>query len=261
MLTDAQAIFYTICKKVPDIFTDWFDPDKTAIVEIDMHKSHLAVDQPGCPMPLPRGVDIIEATNAFNREARRLGVRVIHCQLTLRASGEDDRTGNVAAWRFLTREVFQSLMPGTPYTDPSDTGVEGSVWHELSVETAPEDLFMHHKKRLSAFLNTELEFLLHNMRKENVVITGLSADACDLSTALDASNRDFRVLYPYDITRGVCEETEIAAAQLISMSVGLVVRADDILKEWAARRDLLPPGRPICSYIKRPLSLPLSLNG
>ena len=50
--------------------------------------------------------------------------------------------------------------------------LEGSRWVEFVTEVEPEDLIVDTKKRLSAFYPTDLEFLLRNLKKEIVVITG-----------------------------------------------------------------------------------------
>jgi nicotinamidase-related amidase len=62
-------------------------------------------------------------------------------------------------------------------------------------------------------------------------------DACDLSTAFDAANRDFRVIIPRDVAAGSSEEAEHAALICVSLHLGLVVDAPTLLGEWYARKD------------------------
>ena len=81
---------------------------------------------------------------------------------------------------------------------------------------------------------TDLEFLLRRLGVETVVITGVMTDACDLATAYDAVNRDFRVIIPRDVAVGT-EENEEAALNIIGMHVGLVVDSADLVAEWEAR--------------------------
>ena len=73
---------------------------------------------------------------------------------------------------------------------------EGNKWLDLITEEEEGDYYIRTKKRLSAFYPTDLEFLLHNLDVHNVVLTGTMTDACVLSTAFDAANRDFRVIVP-----------------------------------------------------------------
>ena len=72
------------------------------------------------------------------------------------------------------------------------------------------------------------------------MLTGTYTDACVLSTAFDAANRDFRVLVPRDIVAGYSAEAENAALMIISLHLGLVVDLDALANEWFARRGLTP---------------------
>ena len=71
---------------------------------------------------------------------------------------------------------------------------------------------------------------------DNLVITGTFTDACVLSTAFDAANRDFRILVPRDVVAGYSAEAEHAALMIISLHLGLVVDSGALVKEWMARR-------------------------
>ena len=71
---------------------------------------------------------------------------------------------------------------------------------------------MRTKKRLSGFYPTDLEFLLRQLDVHNLVDHRDLTDACDLSTAFDAANRDFRVICPADIVAGYSEEAEHGGA-------------------------------------------------
>ena len=106
------------------------------------------------------------------------------------------------------------------------------------VEVDERDYFVRTKKRLSAFYPTDLEFLLRNLDVDNVVLTGTYTDACVLSTAFDAANRDFRVLVPRDVVAGYSEEAEHAALMIIALHLGLVVDSSALVNEWFARRGL-----------------------
>jgi len=114
---------------------------------------------------------------------------------------------------------------------------EGTKWLDLMVEVDEQhDYFVRTKKRLSSFYPTDLEFLLKNLDVDNLVITGTFTDACVLSTAFDAANRDFRVLVPRDVVAGYSAEAEHAALMIISLHLGLVVDSGALVKEWMARR-------------------------
>ncbi len=229
MQTRVQTYWMGKPRELGNDFDAWFDPAKTAIIEIDMHKGHLG--GPGCTCPLDRAIPKIPAHNAFNDAARQAGATVIHCRLIWRADGIDHMTG--------ARGVFSVIRQYKAFFGPEmakldEHNLEGSEWTEWVVEVKPADYQINNKKRYSCFYMTDLEFLLRRLGAENVVITGVMTDACDLATAYDAVNRDFRVLIPRDVAVGT-EENEQAALDIIAMHVGLVVDSSDLIGEWQAR--------------------------
>lgn len=228
MLTDMHAYFYGTKKPLPDEFDDYLDYRDAAVVSIDMHRGHLE-DSPECPCPGPRGREVIGVTDEFHRGCRAVGIPIIHVKMQLRADGSDDRLGVPGAWR----RIFPMTVGEIPNADYHN--LEGSRWVELLTEVMPEDLVVNTKKRLSAFYPTDLEFLLRNLKKEVIVITGIFTDCCDLLATFEASNLGFKVVFPGNITRGFSEEMEEAAKKMISLYTGLVVDDDALLKEWQAR--------------------------
>src|SRR5438105_13768739 len=64
------------------------------------------------------------------------------------------------------------------------------------------------------------------------------AASCDLSTAFDAANRDFRVIVPRDIVAGYSEEAEHGALMIVSLHLGLVVDGPALAREWLARKGI-----------------------
>lgn len=226
-------------KSLPDKFDSWLDPATTAIVCIDMHAGHLAIDDPDCTCPAPRGTAKIPIHDEFHAAARALGIPVIMVQHWQRYGGIDDYHSKTleggANWRYL----YELYLPPNPKT--IEHSWEGTRWVDLMVETAPEDYYVRTKKRLSSFYPTDLEFLLRQLGTRTIVITGAYTDCCDISTAFDAANRDFRVIIPRDVVAGFSEEAENAALMIISLHVGLVVDSQPLLAEWYARAGMELP--------------------
>ncbi len=223
-----DAYFFGERKTIPEGFAEWLDPRVTAAVSIDMHRGHLD-DSPDCPCPSPRGRELIEPINRFHRECRRLSVPVIHVKTGLRSSGIDDTKGFPSAWR-LTFPVAVGAIPGI-----DRHGIENSTWVDLMIETASDDLVVDNKKRLSIFFATDLEFLLRQMRRRAVVLTGIMTDCCVLNAAFDAANRDFRVVVPRDLVRGFSPEIEDAALRIVSLHLGLVMDSPTLVAGWERR--------------------------
>lgn len=216
---------------LPSSFDPWLDPDRTAVLCIDMHRGHLELES---TCPAPRAIAKIDRHNAFHRHVRALGIPLIMVQHWQRHGGIDDvasrkKTGK-ANWRYL----YELYLPPNPLMDQHSW--EGTPWLDLMVETEPSDYYIRTKKRLSGFYPTDLEFLLRNLDVDNVVLTGTFTDACVLSTAFDAANRDFRVLVPRDVVAGYSEEAEHAALLVISLHLGLVVDSQPLLQEWQVRK-------------------------
>jgi nicotinamidase-related amidase len=232
MLTDVHAYLRGERRLLPDTVDDYFDPALTAIVSIDMHRSHL--DGPDCPCPGPRGRDAIEPTDRFHREARAAGIPIIHVRTWLRRGGIDDARGNRASWRRILE------WSGEATAAIEEHVIEGTRWTEFLTEVEPEDLIVH-KKRFSSFVATDLDFLLRNLRRDTLVIDGIFIDACDLSTGFDAANLDYKVLVPRDVVRGSSDEMEDAALAIFSSYIGLVVDSDELSAEWNARLGVPAP--------------------
>ncbi|MGQ3030691.1 MAG: isochorismatase family cysteine hydrolase, partial [Ferrovibrionaceae bacterium] len=207
---------------------DYLDPRLSVIVSIDMHRGHLE-DDPDCPCPAPRAREIVAPIDAFHRQARAAGVRIIHVRSVLRRGGVDDIAGIPSAWR----RVFPLHVGPIPNADAH--AIEGSRWTELVTEVDERDLMVSSKKRLSAFYPTDLDFLLRNLGARIVVFDGGFTDCCVLNSAFDAANRDYRVVVLRDLVRGTDPAMEDAALKMVSLHLGLVADSADLLDAWAAR--------------------------
>jgi len=216
-----------------EVFERWLDPEKTAIACIDMHRGHVGPEEE-LTLAAPRARAKIPAHNLFHSLARGIGIPVIHVQHWQRYGGIDDATSKHynqgANWRHLS-ELY---LPPNPLM--LEHSWEGTKWLDLMVEEAEGDYYVRTKKRLSAFYPTDFEFLLNQLDVKNLVITGTLTECCDLSTAFDAANRDFRVIIPRDVVAGSSAEAEHAALLIISLHLGLVVDALALVAEWYARR-------------------------
>ena len=211
-----------------EVFEDYLDVSRTAIVSIDMHRGHLD-PSPQCPCPAPRAREIVAPIDAFHDSARALGIPVIHVRSVLRRGGKDDIRGISSAWR----RTFPLYVGEIPNSDAH--AIEGSPWTEFVTRVEPDDLIVETKKRLSAFYPTDLDFLLRNMRVETLVLNGGFTDCCILNAAFDASNHNYRVIVARDLVRGTDEHLEEAALAMMSLHVGLVADSADILAEWKGR--------------------------
>lgn len=208
-------------------YAAYFEPTKTAVISIDMHQGHLSED-PDCPCPAPRGRGLVEPIDAFHASARAQGVRIVHVRSGLRPSGADDINGIPSAWRL----GFGEYVGGIPNVD--EHAIEGTRWTRFCTTVAPQDEIVTSKKRLSAFYPSDLDFLLRQMGVTTIVLTGLMTDCCILSTAFEASNRNYRVITARDLVAGTNEELEDAALKIMSLNTGLVLDGADLIDAWSS---------------------------
>ena len=216
-----------------DAFEKWLDPDRTAVIEIDMHRGHVGPDDQ-LTLATPRARARIPAHNRFQAECRALGVPVIHVQHWQRHGGIDDlntlKRNRMANWRVL----YYLYVEDNDLMD--EHSWEGTKWLDLMTEEVEGDYYVRTKKRLSSCVPTDLEFLLRNLDVDNVILTGVMTDACVLSTAFDAANRDFRVIIARDVVGGYSEDAENSALKIVSLHLGLVVDSPALLAEYYARK-------------------------
>jgi nicotinamidase-related amidase len=222
-----QAYVYGEKRALPDGFEGFVDPGRSAVVSIDMHQGHLA-DTPDCPCPAPRAREIVAPIDRFHAPARALGVPVIHVRSVLRRGGVDDVGGLPAAWR----KVFPLHVGPIPNAD--EHAIEGTRWNEFETTVEPKDLIVQTKKRLTAFYPSDLDFLLRNMGVRTLLLDGVMTDCCVLNTAFDASNLGYNVVVLRDLVRGTNEEMEAAAEKIVSLHLGLVMDAADLVAAWRA---------------------------
>jgi biuret amidohydrolase len=222
-----KAYVYGAKRDLPEGFEDFTAPSRAAIVSVDMHQGHLA-DTPDCPCPAPRARDIVAPIDGFHAAARQIGVPVIHVKSVLRKGGVDDIAGMPSAWR-RTFPLYVGPIPNS-----AAHAIEGSRWTEFVTQVEPRDLIVAGKKRLSPFFATDLDFLLRQMNVRTVVLNGGMTDCCILNAAFDASNLSYRVVVLRDLVRGTNEDMEEAALRMVSLHLGIVTDAADLIEEWRA---------------------------
>jgi nicotinamidase-related amidase len=227
-LKSVNAKGFDLRVRLPQGFEDFTQAARTAIISVDMHQGHLA-DTPDCPCPAPRAREIVVPIDQFHAAARAIGVPVIHVKSVLRKGGVDDIAGIPSAWR----RTFPLYVGAIPNSDAH--AIEGSRWTEFVTHVEPQDLVVAGKKRLSPFFATDLDFLLRQMNVRTVVLDGGMTDCCILNAAFDASNLSYRVVVLRDLVRGTNEEMEEAALKMVSLHLGIVTDAADLLAEWRAR--------------------------
>jgi nicotinamidase-related amidase len=199
------------------------DPRRTVLVAIDMHRGHLDPAVATLPLSSERCAPLIERAARLFQELRALGIPIIHVVTEYRESGE------IAAnpfWEAIHNDpekarkgILEHNLAGSPGTE-----IIPALW-------APGDLRVGGKKRYNCFQATGLEFLLHRLNAETLILAGINTTTCVLNTAFEATNRDFRVVIAAEAVDSMDgEEMHRFALQLMSAAMGWVLSHDEILR-------------------------------
>jgi nicotinamidase-related amidase len=102
---------------------------------------------------------------------------------------------------------------------------DGSLGAELArcLPPEPDDYFVL-KPKHSGFFDTPLAILLAKLGAKRLVITGVAADGCVLTTATDAHMREFAVHVPRDCVASISPQRTERALALMKDSMKIDVR-------------------------------------
>jgi nicotinamidase-related amidase len=160
-------------------------PAKCALLVIDMQDEF--VKPRWAPDWVPEATKQVPHIKRLIEHCRKSGIPVIY-------------TVYSDTHRFLDRPATGKFMPGR-YTeldiDFSSFYREGRVWHELAPR---DDEIVLRKPSYGAFYDTPLETILKNMGKDTVLICGTLTSFCCGTTARQAYERSFKVVFGSDIT-------------------------------------------------------------
>ena len=156
------------------------DPEKTALVVIDMQNDFVRQD---APYESPAAREMIDDLNRLIGACRAHDIPIIFTAHAHRSDGSD--LGAVKHIHPLTAEG-RALKAGT----------EGVQLYP-KVDVADTD-YVFEKRRYSAFYATDLELLLRNLGVDTLIIGGVATNVCCESTTRDAYFRDFKVIFLSD---------------------------------------------------------------
>ncbi len=221
------------------------DPRRTAVLAVDVHRGHLDPEIGTMPVSPDDAARVRAAVARLLDGARAARVPVIYILLTYRRTSPPglESMGN-PFWRAV-EAAKQSLTPGRRSTIVHHNQ-EGSPQTEVPPELAPRpgDFVLRSKKRLSAFYGTELDVLLRSLGTETVVLCGINTNTCVLCTALDAFNRDLRVIVCGDgVASMYGEDLHRFGLENVRRCLGWVLTTDEILAHLGTVGAPAPPAR------------------
>lgn len=192
-------------------------PQTTALLIIDMQRDFLSVggylDSQGYSPA--RFQSIIPRLVSLLSTFRRAGFPIYHTR-----EGHAPHMATISS-----RERHRSSVNGAPIGSQGPLGkllIRGERGHDIISELQPlprEPVI--DKPGRGAFVNTELEASLKCKGIRNLVVCGVTADACVSSTVREASDRGFDVLVVEDGVESVNDELKWWSLEAIRVEGGL----------------------------------------
>ncbi len=198
------------------------DPIRTALINVDMQRCFVE----GSPLAAPEGLDLVERINDVIRACRDVGAAVVHTRGWMRPDGSN-------------LGVMGELVP--PFIVQLYTEGFGSAELHDALDVAPTDIIVS-KPRYGAFHATDLELILRSRGIDTVIISGIATNICCETTAREAAQRDFRVLFLSDGT-ATKEMNGVSAAELqratcasLGMVFARIVTVEDVTTALGSRQ-------------------------
>jgi nicotinamidase-related amidase len=112
--------------------------------------------------------------------------------------------------------------------DQSSFFVTGTLWHEFVPKS---DEIIIHKSSYGAFFETPLETILKNLGKDTVIISGTLTNYCCSTTARQAYERSFKVVFGSDVTAAHFPEFHEVELKILRRGFAKVMSLDQLLKK------------------------------
>jgi nicotinamidase-related amidase len=182
------------------------DPRRTAIIVNDLQKANLG--KPGSPLPM---ATITANSIRLLVAGRRAGAQPV----LVHAGGAPDGADR------LKPETDAPAPPSLPLAPD---------WSELMTELdrQPSDIVIL-KRQWGAFYGTDLELQLRRRELKTIVICGFATEIGVESTARDAFERGYHLVFASDAMSGVHAECHINSLRHIFPRMGRVRTTDEII--------------------------------
>lgn len=197
-----------------------FDPQRAAVVTIDMHRGHL--DPAVATMPLARGAAarVVAANRRLVVAAREHRVPVIH--VVTGYHGVEEIASNpwwasVAGSDATRANVLRHQLPGSPGLEVMPELLEAS------------DIVIRNKKRYDSFAATELDHVLRSRDLDTVLLTGVNTNSCVIATTIAGNTRDYSMVVVEDCVDTMDPSLHDAALAVIRQAFGWVATTDQVV--------------------------------
>jgi nicotinamidase-related amidase len=149
-------------------------PARTAVLSMDMQSAIVSVYAKDRP-------DLLERAAGVLKEARRLGMTIIHVRVGFRPKLPEVSSRN---------PLFAAIK-----NSPQHRAIFEGAGGEIHPAVAPQaDDITVVKHRVSAFAGTDLEMILRAHDIDTLVLFGIATSGVVLSTLLEACDADYRLI-------------------------------------------------------------------
>jgi nicotinamidase-related amidase len=143
--------------------------------------------------------------------------------------------GDPVLW---VRQEFRSDLADA-FLEMRDRGVAVTIEGTPGCQLVPELVPAAHevvivKKRYSAFFGTRLDEILASLSPNVLVIAGVNTHACIRMTAIDAYQRDWRVVVAADCVASRDAEHHAITLRYLGEQIGRVLTNDELFAELSA---------------------------
>ena len=194
---------------------DSLDPERTALLVIDMQNAFVA---PGAPIEVPAARAMVAPINQLAAKLRRRGVTIVWVAHENRADGRD--------WA----GFFDAFVAPGRRAEAAAALAAGSklqqLWPELEVRSG--DLRAA-KNRYSALITGSLEKTLKDKGIDTLLLAGTKTNVCVECTARDAMMLDFKVVVLCDCTAALSDDEHRATLENVIQQFGDVRTAEEAL--------------------------------
>lgn len=177
------------------------DPQRCVLLVIDMQQSFRGM-----------AIGMMDRVNHLIQACRRVGIPIIFTRHGHRDPQQDG--GMLAQW------WNDLIVVGTP---------DWKLMEEL--DTQPNDVIID-KNRYSAFAGTNLEQMLHNIGRDELIITGVMTNCCCETTARDGFVRDFRIFFATDGTATVNEDLHLASLKTLAFGFAYLASIESLIASF-----------------------------
>lgn len=170
-----------------DMVFGTIDPLRTAHVVVDLQNGFML---PGAPVEVPKAREIVGNVNLISETLRAAGGLVVY----LRYTSDPDEPQDWTAW-------YQGLLSKERAEEQRTAFAIGAKHHALfdDLDVRDTDLVVD-KTRFSAFVpgTCDLDDVLQARGIDTLIITGTLTNCCCESTARDANQRNYKVIFVTD---------------------------------------------------------------